>query len=272
MRSHEDSLRSVFHYHRSQHLVICSNLQKWPNPILVSKGDKSLWEVLINTPEAHIPLGKVHDYQTGATPENLSLIQERDVIRKAVPIDPWIPQLILTIQTSINTILRETWRGLPITMPSWCQQSYMMATTSNPQATHNLQQWNSLNRKQQPHASEIWNKFTKPVPFHITQQTRQILRKIRRQHQPDQDTYTFTSNLVRNAIKDISNSTASSPDNLIVITLHLHQLDFSARNTFAGSSTSHTEMMRSLRSGNKQPNNQRAPTIPYNYSVQPPRY
>ena len=81
-----------------------------PTPTSVSKGEKVFRRILLKAAEAHIPRGKVHNYQPGLTPATRSLIQERDVLRQTDPTNPQLPTLNHTIQSNIKTNIQQTWK------------------------------------------------------------------------------------------------------------------------------------------------------------------
>ena len=63
-------------------------LSSLPPPTSASQGEKILREILLKAAEAHIPRGKVSQYQPGLTPETRSLIHERDALRLSSPTNP----------------------------------------------------------------------------------------------------------------------------------------------------------------------------------------
>ena len=85
-------------------------LRVLPLPTSASQGEKTLRRVLLQAAEAHIPRGKVRNYQPGLSPETRSLIQERDDLRETDPNDPQLPRLDHTIEASINANIQKTWR------------------------------------------------------------------------------------------------------------------------------------------------------------------
>ena len=76
--------------------------------------------------------------------------------------------------------------------------------------------------KPQSIATQFCNQFTRLVPHRTSPQIRSTLKQIRRDHPLDHDTDHFTPALIQQALKNSSNSTASSPDNLTI--LHLRHL------------------------------------------------
>ena len=200
-----------------------------PPPTSVSQGEKTMRGILLQASEAHIPRGSVPNYQPGLTAETRSLIQERDAIRQENPTDPRLPSLNHTIQKNIDTNIQQNWRE---TMSScstsqnprkyWRTFNNLSGKCPHQDPNQPITFNNQIYTKSQSIATHFCRQITTPVPHHPNPHTRHILRQIRKQHPLDRNTDTFTTTQVKDAIKNSSNSTASSPDGLTI--LHLRHL------------------------------------------------
>ena len=200
-----------------------------PPPTSASRGEKTLREILLKADNAHIPRGKVRNYQPGLTPEIRSLIQERDELRQADPTDPRLPGLNHTINTNINTNKQKAWRdtmnSCSISQNSrkyWKVFNNLSGKRPHQDPNQPITFNNQTHTKPQTIATQFCNQFTRPIPHYPNPQTRRVLRQIRKQHPLDHNTDIFSCAQVEHAIKDSSNSTASSPDGLTI--LHLRHL------------------------------------------------
>ena len=72
-----------------------------------------------------------------------------------------------------------------------------------------------LNRKNKIDTSFV-NQFTWPTPYHRNSATRRIIRQIVKKHKLNHNSNQFTTDQVRKALEDSKNSTALSPDKLII--------------------------------------------------------
>ena len=203
--------------------------QPLPLPNSVSKGEKIFRQILLQAADAHIPRGKVRNYQPGLTPETRSLIQERDAVRQDNPNNPRLPRLNHNIETAINTNLQEAWRDTMASCSTsqnsrkyWKIFNNLSGKRPHQDPNQPITFNNQTYTKSQTIAKHFCNQFTRPVPYHTTPQTRRTLKQIRKQHPLDHNTDIFTTTQVTDAIQDSSNSIASSPDNLTI--LHLRHL------------------------------------------------
>ena len=200
-----------------------------PLPTSVSQGERIFRKILLKAAEAHIPRGKVHNYQPGLTPETRLLIQERDLLRQANPTDPRLHQLNHNISTNINTNIQQAWKD---TMNScstsqnsrkyWKIFNNLSGKRPHQDPNQPISFNNQIHTKPQSIATHFCKQFTNPIPYHPSPQTRRTLRQIHKQHPLDHNTDVFTTAQVHDAIKNSSNSIASSPDGLTI--LHLRHI------------------------------------------------